>query len=72
MAQNYLEQMKEVDVTQQQKILCKQYRALMARKTYYLKKNLSSLFHILYFWKSFNPVWVIKDIMNYRKLRKEK
>ncbi|MDT2858622.1 glycosyltransferase [Lactococcus lactis] len=71
-AQNYLEQLKEIDVTQQQKILYKQHRALMARKTYYLKKNLSSLFHILYFWKSFNLVWVIKDIMNYRKLRKEK
>lgn len=71
-AQNYLEQMAERDVEKQQKILDKQYKALMARKKYYLKKNLSSLLHILYFWKSFNPVWVIKDIMNYRQLRKEK
>ena len=69
--QTYLEQKNELNVKQQQKFLDRQRRALEARKNYYLKKKLSSLFRILYFWNSFNPVWVVKDIMNYGTIKKE-
>ena len=69
-AQNYLEQKEEVNVKQQQKILFKQSKALKARQNYYLEKNLRSLFRVLYSWKSFNPVWVVKDVLNYGTLGK--
>ena len=70
-AQAYLEEKNDLNV-KQQNFLVKQRKALKTRQNYYLKKNLSSLFHILYSWKSFNPVWVVKDIMNYGTLRKER